>query len=404
MLKNFIVIIVVLGSMAFFQPVFIDRQMTGIIHMGIIALISILLLLYSVYDTSKKIRATFTFEIVLLFFAVGLSMIGAYIFHYQDFHITLLAQRAIYFFLFYYLLHQLKPNPRFLIRLFIAISILWAILYIIQWIAYPTHLFGDQMFKDRNTIRIFLPGVTYSVVAYFICLFKFLQTNHYKYLPPLFLLLMVFVLLGTRQLLGPTLLITILAVIQSKKVHSKFAIALLGLASLIPIYFIFQDIFNAMIDVTRQQSISVTENIRFKAVSFYLYRFSPGKLSFILGNGAYGGHSSYSIMMDSYSKVFGYYLSDIGIIGEFILYGIIFAIAELIILFKMALIKYPEEFLFIKYVVYSMFFAIFVGSGAFGTAEGIVMMCILFYLVDVSKWMKKDAPVASAQPQQARFF
>jgi hypothetical protein len=392
MFKNIIVVIIVLGSLAFFEPVFLDRQTIGLIHLGITGLIFTLLILYSVYDTSKKIRASFTFGIILLFFAVCISMIGAFVFHFQQFQITLMAQRVIYLFIFYFLLHQLKPEPRFVIRLFIVISLIWSVLYIIQWIAFPTQLFGNQMFKDRNTIRIFLPGVTYAVISYFVCLLKFLKTSHYKYLFPLLLLLTVFVLLGTRQLLGPTLLITILAVVQSKKIHSKVFITLLGIASIVPIYFIFQDIINAMIDITLQQGGKFTENIRFRAVMFYLYRFAPGKLSFLIGNGAYSGHSAYGIMMDNYSKLFGYYLSDIGIIGEFILYGIIFVTAELIILFKIAFIQYPEEFRFIKYVVYSMFFSIFVGAGAFVTAEGIVMICLLLYLVDVSKWIKKDVP------------
>jgi hypothetical protein len=399
MLKKSIVVIIVLGSLAFFEPVFLDRQTIGLIHLGITGLILALLILYSVYDTSKKIRSSFTLEIILLFFAVCLSMIGAFVFHYQQVRITLLAQRVIYLFLFYFLLLQLKPEPRFVIRLFIVISLIWSVLYIIQWIAFPTQLFGNQMFKDRNTIRIFLPGVTYAVISYFVCLLKFLKTSHYKYLFPLLLLLLVFVLLGTRQLLGPTLLITILAVVQSKRIQSKVFITLLGIASIVPIYFIFQDIINAMIDITLQQGGKFAENIRFKAVMFYLYRFAPGKLSFLIGNGAYSGHSVYGIMMDNYSKIFGYYLSDIGIIGEFILYGIIFVTAELIILFKIALIKYSEEFHFIKYVVYSMFFSIFVGAGAFVTAEGIVMICLILYLVDVSKLVSKDVPVSPVRQQ-----
>ncbi len=399
MLKNIIIAIVVLGSLAFFEPVILDRQMIGMIHIAITGLIIALLILYSIYDTSRKIRAHFTLEIILLFFAVFLSMFGAYIFHYQPFKITLMAQRVIYLFLFYFLLHQLKPDPRFVIRLFVIIGLIWSVLYAIQWVAFPTPLFGAHMFKDRNTIRIFMPGVSFAVVSYFICLLKFLKTNHAKYLPPLLMFLLIFVLLGTRQLLGPTLLITILAIAQSKKIHSKLALSLLGVASIIPLYFIFQDIIKAMIDITSQQSVSLTENIRFKAVVFYFYRFSPGKLAFLIGNGVYSGHSAYGIMMDNYSKVFGYYLSDIGIIGEFILYGVIFVVAELIILIKIVFTRFPEEFDFIRYTVYSMFFSLFVSAGAFGRSEGIIMMCLLLYLVDVSKWMKSRVPVTTVPPE-----
>lgn len=399
MFKNILVVIIVLGSLAFFEPVFLDRQMIGIIHFGITGLILAMLIVYSVYDKSKKIRANFTLEIFLVFFAVFLSMIGAFVFHYQQFQITLWAQRVIYLFLFYFLLHQLKPDPRYVLRLFIFIGLFWSVLYIIQWISFPTQLFGSKMFKDRNTIRIFLPGVTFAVVSYFILLLKFLKTSHYKYIAALMLLLLVFVLLGTRQLLGPTLLITIIAIAQSKRIHSKVFLTILGIASLIPIYFIFQDIINAMIDITRQQSGSIAENVRFKAVMFYIYRFAPGKLSFLIGNGAYSGHSAYGVMMDNYSKIFGYYLSDIGIIGEFILFGIVFVAAELIILFKMAFTRYTEEYRFLKYVVFSMFFSLIVGAGAFATAEGIVMMCLLLYLVDVSKVVKKDVPVNPVRSQ-----
>ena len=49
-------------------------------------------------------------------------------------------------------------------------------------------------------------------------------------------------------------------------------------------------------------------------------------------------------MMDSYGKIFGYYLSDIGIIGEFILYGIFYVVAEMMILFKMAFTSILRNF------------------------------------------------------------
>jgi hypothetical protein len=388
MFKKILIIFIVLGGLGFFEPVFFNRQIIGAIHLMLALIIISLIILYAVYDTSQKIKPLFSFEIFLLLTAVFLSMFGAYFFHDQPFKTTLLAQRAIYLFSFYFLLHQLKPEPRFILRLFIVFSVLWSGLYLLQWFAYPTPLFGSQMFKDRNTIRIFLPGVTFAVIAYFICLQMFLKTNHYKYLMLIFLLLLIFVILGTRQLLGPVLLISIYALVKSKRIHSKIVISLLGIASIIPLYFIFQDIINAMIDITRVQTGAISENIRFKAVLFYFNRFTTNKLSFLIGNGSYGGHSSYSLMMDNYGKIFGYYLADIGIIGEFILYGIIFIIAELIILIRMSFSRYPEEFEFIRYIAYTMYFALFVSAGAFGNSEGIIMMCLLLYLVDLSKWMK----------------
>ena len=59
-LKILSVVIIVLGSLAFFEPVILDRQMIGMIHLVTTGLIAALLLIYSVYDTSKKMKANFT--------------------------------------------------------------------------------------------------------------------------------------------------------------------------------------------------------------------------------------------------------------------------------------------------------------------------------------------------------
>jgi hypothetical protein len=383
MFKKILVAIVVFGSIAFFEPSVLTRPYISGIHMIIIGIIVVFTLLHLIYDHSPKIRPGFSFEILLIFVAVVLSVFGAFAYHNQDFIITLYAQRTVYFFLLYYFLHQVKPDPVFLKRLIIAVAIAYAIIYIVQYAAYPLQLFGSKMFKDRNTIRIFVPGTAFAVTAYYIAFMRFLKTSHYKYILLMLLLLVVFTMLGTRQLIAPVFLISLIIVVKSKRVESKVALSLIALISVIPLYFIFQEIFDAMMEVTRQQSISVNENVRVKAASFYLYHFAPNKWSFLTGNGAYSSHSPYGISMENYSKLFGYYLADIGIIGEYILYGALFIVAELIILFRLAIRPYSEDFQFIRYVSYSVFFSLFVSAGIFGSSEGIVVVCILLYLTDV---------------------
>jgi len=383
MFKKILVTLVVFGSIAFFEPSVLNRQQISSIQMVIVGIILVFTILHIIYDHSTKIRPGFSFEILLIVLSVILSIFGAYAYHNQNFTITLYAQRTVYFFLFYYFLHQVKPDPEFLKRLVIAVAIVYAVIYIVQWAAYPLQLFGAKMFKDRNTIRIDIPGTAFAVTAYYIAFMKFLKTSHYKYILLMMLLLVVFTLLGTRQLIAPVFLISLIIVVRSKRIQSKVVLTLIAVISLIPLYFIFQEIFDAMMEVTKQQSISVNENVRIKAASFSLYHFAPNKWSFLTGNGAYSSHSSYGISIENYSKLFGYYLADIGIIGEYILYGIFFIIAELIILFRLALRHYHEDFQFIRYVAYSVFFSLFVSAGIFGSSEGIMVVCLLLYLTDV---------------------
>jgi hypothetical protein len=399
MFKKILILLIVFGAVSFFEPAFLNRQTIGAIHLLLACIILAFIIFYTIYDTSPKMKATFAVEISLLLFAVFLSMFGAFLFHYQKFSITLFAQRVMYIYFFYFLLHRLKPDPKFIFQIILLIGLLWGVFYLIQWFAYPTKIFGSRMSVERNTIRIAIPGGTFAVVAYYMCIMNFLRSNRFSYLLFAAFLLVLFVLLGTRQLLAPVILMPILMTISSRKINSKLVLSFLGILCLIPVYFIFKDIFDAMVTVTKQQSTSITENIRFQAALFYLVRFPTNGFTFILGNGAYSAHSAYGIMMDGYSKIFGYYLADIGIIGEYILYGIIFVFTELVIIVQLAVRKYPDEMRFIRYVAYTVFLGLFTGSGAFGISEGIALFCMLLYLVDVAAWMKKN-PKASLRTGQ----
>lgn len=391
MFKKILIAFVVIGGMGFFEPSALERPVIGAIHLMVIGVMIAFMIVHAVYDKTPRIKAGFSLEFSMIGLAVLLSFFGAYAYHDQAFKVSLLAQRIIYFFLLYPFLHQLKPDPAYLGRLLVIAGLLWAVLYLIQWAAYPVQLFGEKMMKDRNTIRITIPGVAFGVAAYYYAFIRFLKTNHYKYILFVLFVFFVFVLLGTRQLIAPVVLISLWIIIRSKRVQSKLVLSILIAICSIPIYFIFSDIFDAMMEVTRQQSTSLTHNVRYKAGGFFLMQFSANKMSFLTGNGAYSNHSAYGVLMENYSKLFGYYLADIGIIGEYILYGIIFVIAEVIILIRMMITRLPEDLTYIHYIAYSTLFSLFVSSGISGGTEGILLFCMVLYCMDVAKHRELEA-------------
>lgn len=391
MFKKVLVAFVIVAGMGFFEPSFLERPAIGAIHLVVIGVMLSFMILHLVYDRTPRIKPLFSVEFGLIALAVVLSIFGAYAYHGQGIKVSLLAQRTAYFFFFYPFLHMVKPDPKFVSRLLIAIGLIWAVLYLIQWTAYPIQIFGEKMSKDRNTIRISIPGGAFGVVAYYYAFVKYLKTNHFKYLLVLLLMFFIFVLLGTRQLIAPVILISIWIIIRSKRVQSKLVLSLLIAIAAIPIYFIFNDIFDAMMEVTRQESGTLTENVRFKAAGFFLMHFSGNKMAFFTGNGAYSNHSSYGVMMENYSKMFGYYLADIGIIGEYILYGIVYVIAEMVIMIRMAFMPLPEEQQYVHYIAYSTFFALFVSSGISGGTESIMMLCLVLYATDVAKHLEQKS-------------
>lgn len=388
MFRNIFVVVTILITLAFFELKIVPPEFMTKIQFALIPVLVALFFLLYVYDNSKKITSNFSKEIYMIWLAVGLSMLGAFYFHNQPYGITAIAQRAMYFYIFYFLLLKLKCKPLFLIKATLVLGGILILLYLVQTVLYPNKILYSSILKDRGTLRISIPGIGYLVIAYFYAFDRLMNNMHYKYALICLISLIIFILLGSRQLLGSMLLITILNLILSKKITSKFLIFFFAALAVIPIFIIFKDILLEILEVTKTQGGSFKYDIRVQAAKFFIMKFFPNSLSYIIGNGASGGQSSYNIMVDYFSKTFGFYQSDIGIIGEYSKFGILFVIANIIILIKIIIIKLPEDYKFLKYVNLINVLTMFTGD-VMSVMHGIVLMSILFYLIDISKYQPR---------------
>jgi hypothetical protein len=312
-------------------------------------------------------------------------MFGAWLFYGQAVGISILSQRFMYFFLFYFLLHHLKIPPKEIIRLILALGLIYSFLYLLQTFLYPTPITTSDMWKARGTIRIFMPGSAYLILAYLYAFTQFLNTFRIRYMLLCFLGLVIFILLGTRQVLATMALLTIIATLLSKRITSKAIGAVLITASIIPAFFLFKDVFTALFEVTQKQMVNVEQNVRVRAALFFLYEFFPNKLAYIIGNGVPSAHSTLGLKIDEYKEAFGFFQSDIGLIGDYTKFGILFVVAELTIMFRILFMKLHPNLMFIKLFTIGMFLTLFTGKGAFGAADNIVFICLFLYLIDVYK-------------------
>jgi hypothetical protein len=382
MQKKVIIIIVILTSIQFYQLSFIPEAVIKTSELLGIALMAAVIVLYTIYSREKLFKAHFTTPIVLIIVSVLISMFGAYAFHDQSFLITAWAQRSIYFYLVYLLLHVMKVPGEFIIRCILSFALLYAGLYLLQYFIYPIELTHAKVLIDRGTIRIMMPGLGYLVVGYFIWLYLTFRRKKMKYILFLLLSMTIFVLLGTRQVLAVIVLLTLLFILLSKMVKSKVLVFLLIGAAFIPVFFIFQDIILSMLEVTQKQGQTIEKNIRLEAARFFLTDFYPSGWAYITGNGT-SGASLYGLRIFRYAKEFGYYQSDIGLIGEYTKYGFLYVLGVIIILYRVLIKKIPEKLMFIKYNFTAIILTLVTGGGVFGTAQGIVTNCMLLYLIDL---------------------
>jgi len=383
MLKKISIYIIILCSLKLYSIAFLPEFLVKVTEWIGIGMILALLVIYMVYQGEKQIKKHFTLPVLLIFLAVFLSMIGSNVFQDQSIPITAYAQRAIYYYLIYFLLHYMKPEGKFIVKTILIFAVVYMGIYYLQSIVYPMELTTSKMFIDRGTLRIFMDGSGYLVIAFYIWLYLTFRNYSFKYLLALFLSMGVFVLLGTRQVLAVILLITILFILQSRVVKAKALLFLLMGIALIPIFFLFESIILSMFEVTRTQSQNLEGGIRLEAAKFFLQRFIPNELAHITGNGS-PGSSIYGLRLARYSEEYGYYLSDIGLIGEYVKYGIIYVLAVGMIFFRVFRRKLPENLMFIKYNFLGMLLTLVTGGGAFGSSsENIILICFLLYLIDL---------------------
>jgi len=187
MYRKVILIIVILTSLQLFQLSFIPEVVIKLSGLIGIALIAALIVLYTIYSREKLFKAYFTAPIIVILVSVLISMFGALAFQGQSFMVTAYAQRAIYFYSFYLLLHFMKIPGEFIIRCIFTFGLIYVGLYLLQYFIYPVKITYAMTFIDRETLRVFVPGLGYLTVAYYIWLYLTLRTFKMKYV--IFLLL-----------------------------------------------------------------------------------------------------------------------------------------------------------------------------------------------------------------------
>lgn len=230
-----------------------------------------------------------------------------------------------------------------------------------------------------------MPGFYYLPFAYYIFIMKYFHTKKIKYALLAGVLFIIYILMGTRQIIAIIVLLTLFSILRSRILTNKFFVLFTIMLCGVAVFYIFQPVIMKMFAVTVQQMNAKKENIRLVAAHYFLYDFFPNKISYFFGNGADSLNSSYGLWIQYLKYVRGLYQSDVGIIGDFSKFGILYILACLSITIKVFRAKLPEYYSFIKLIFAGMILASLTGLFPFGDASSIVAFSFLLYLFDVYK-------------------
>ncbi len=377
-----IIIVIIICSTGFFSLKALGSVQKAVELLGVILILG-LLILHIVYGDRQLFKKNFAPFILLIFFGALTSMITASYVREQPMGVSFLAERAIFYYFLYFLLHHFKIRPRDLEIIFVLFGIVHMALYLIQYFAFPKVIFDVFMISHRGTIRIYLPGSDYLALCYFMSMFAWLRTNKIRYMIYMLASFSIFILLGGRQTMALMVFVLILAIFFSRRVKSRLLITALIAGSAVCVFYLFQDIFMEMLVSSNRDRSQGSGYVRIQATKFFLTTFFKNPIAYITGNGVPGFNSDYSKEVSLLRLSKGFYLGDIGVIGSYVMYGLFFILGVAGIFFKVFTTKIKEHYGYIKYMFIGSLLSLATGAG-FSAADYICFLCCLLYIVDVS--------------------
>ena len=381
-INNWLVIFIIICSTSIYKFAGLGKVVSGAELMGS-AVIVVAIILSFVYSDQKSEKKKFIVPVVLILFSILTSMTMAYYSREQGFGQTFTAQRALYYYLLYFLLHKLRVRIEDIEKIIIAFGIVYILFFLIQYFLFPRIIFDAYVRSTRGTIRIYLPGADYMFITFYLSIQYFFRTNRFRYIFLALLIIAVFVLTGGRQTMATVVLVVVMFFLFDRKVKSRLTIILFGIIGAVAVFILFQGIFEALFMQSRSDIRSGENYIRLKAIEYYLTDFFKNPAAYLTGNGMYNYYSSYGKEI-SYNMVHRqFYLGDIGLIGNYVMYGLFFVIGVLGLIIKAFSIKIESRYTYIKLMFISMVIAIVI-AGGFALSDTICAVVLMIYMLDVS--------------------
>ena len=332
---------------------------------------------------SFKMGSGFILPVQLISISVLLSIFLAQISWKQD--LTYFSSTIPYLLwvVFFYLLHIRFPIAK-LEKIIFFYGWLYILLFMYQFTHSNVVYFGfrEEFAEDRGVIRILFPGAGVFLLAYYIALNKVMDKSKYRWLFALFILcgIAVTILQVTKQSIAILLLITLFHLLRTVSVGKKILIMVLAGALIYGTLHSNNIISRGIIESQRDNVQQGNQNIRILASEYFVNDFSPNLLSRIFGNGYPNLKSNYGKFITILEDNYGYFLTDVGVVGMYAMFGILPIIAYLIIFYKGLSMRVPSEYQYLKYYLFNLLATCLTSDSIFSISFILTNVFVLYSL------------------------
>ncbi|MBW3468316.1 hypothetical protein [Arthrospiribacter ruber] len=249
-------------------------------------------------------------------------------------------------------------------RIIIIYGLLYVVLFFFQYanqgmVLFGKPLYGDEWSEDRGVIRIIFPGAGIFILAVFIALTKVTTTKTYVWFWVLILILgiVIPIMQVTRQFIAGMLLVYLYHFMANGKPIIKYALIFVVFLVGSILVNLEIDSIKGVLEAGKNDAKLGKNYIRVLAAKYFLEDYAPNDASKIFGSGApYWGISSVGKFNERLADEKGYFLSDVGIIAVYAMFGVFAVLGFVIIWVKSFTIKLSESFSYAKYYLWYILF------------------------------------------------
>lgn len=372
----------------FFTNIFSIKGYDSDLYRNSTKIVLFIIILYTFFHRNElnKIHIRFKKFVLGLIIIPLLGFIPAYILHGQGFLASLLGAHINLGYFFFFFLFLIKAKEQQIVKIFCIFGIFWSGIELVQQFTYPTYWFAtrgdtfEHSIEIRNGIyRYNVLGREFGLILLFYCFERFMLEKSRKYLLGIIIALVGIYLLATRQIIAMSVVCLFAGLFMMKKI-SIGSFMLIAIVAAI-IYANAETLFGEFIEMT--ESVD-KDYIRFLAYEFYGITYNKGNiLAFLLGNGSPYAPSSYFQEIDNLEQSFGLYRADIGIVGMYSTFGIMYVIMILwffIYVFRHR--KFIDTYL-LMYVLFMAGTSIMLHHFAYSLSN-VIIGCFIFYLIEIN--------------------
>lgn len=302
----------------------------------------------------------FVFPVQLLLISILVSVLMAGLYWDQSIIDSLIATAPyLILFFFFYLLHINFP-VHLMEKIIVIYGVIYVLLYIFEFLNSPTVFFGkplwgDEYSESRGIVRIIFPGGGVFILTTFIAITKLTSQKKSKWFWMILALagLVIPVMQVTRQFIVGILLIYLYHFIRTLSLSRKVWILIFIVLLIIILIDAESSVIIGLIDSTRSDASLGSDYIRVLAGEYFLTDFSPNLVTQFFGNGVpYWGVSNFGIYIEMLAHNQYYFLSDVGIIAVYAMFGVLAVVAYIYIWILSFTIPLPEDKQYLKYYLW----------------------------------------------------